>query len=105
LSFHEDFRPNTLLRSGREEAAEDLSKGTQEQIAVLTRLAFADLLLSKGKPASLILDDALVFSDDDRFETMTEILSEAAKRMQVIVLSCRSRAFRHIDATRLSLTM
>jgi DNA repair exonuclease SbcCD ATPase subunit len=103
LNFHDDFRPSTLLRSGREEAAEDLSKGTQEQIAILTRLAFADLLLSKGKPASLILDDALVFADDDRFETMTEILSEAAKRMQVIILSCRSRAFRHLDATRLSL--
>lgn len=103
LNFHDDFRPSTLLRSGREEAAEDLSKGTQEQIAVLTRLAFADLLISKGKPASLILDDALVFADDDRFETMTEILSEAAKRMQVIILSCRSRAFRHLDATRLSL--
>lgn len=104
LNFHDDFRPSTLMRSGREEAAEDLSKGTQEQIAVLTRLAFADLLLSKGKPASLILDDALVFADDDRFETMTEILSEAAKRMQVIILSCRSRAFRHLDATRLSLS-
>ena len=104
LNFHDDFRPSTLLRAGREEAAEDLSKGTQEQIAVLTRLAFADLLISKGKPASLILDDALVFADDDRFETMTDILSEAAKRMQVIILSCRSRAFRHLDATRLSLS-
>lgn len=103
LSFHDDFRPNLLVRSGKEEAAGDLSKGTQEQIAVLTRLAFADLLQSKGKPASLILDDALVFADDDRFETMTEILTEASKRMQVIILSCRARAFRHVEANRLSL--
>lgn len=103
LSFDEDFRPNMLTRSGREESASDLSKGTQEQIAVLTRLAFADLLVAKGKPASLVLDDALVFADDDRFETMTEILAEAATRMQVIVLSCRVRAFRHVEATRLSL--
>lgn len=96
LSFGEDLRPARLMRGGLEEAAEDLSKGTQEQIAVLTRLAFADLLLARGKPASLVLDDALVFADDDRFETMTEILTEAATRMQVIVLSCRTSAYRHV---------
>ncbi|MDQ2860062.1 MAG: AAA family ATPase [Pseudomonadota bacterium] len=104
LSFTEDFRPSLLTRSGREEAADDLSKGTQEQLAVLTRLAFADLLLSKGKPASLLLDDALVFADDERFETMTEILTEAAQRMQVIILSCRASAYRHVDAQRILLT-
>lgn len=104
LTFAEDFKPSVLTRSGREEAADDLSKGTQEQLAVLTRLAFADLLLAKGKPASLVLDDALVFADDDRFETMTEILTEAATRMQVIVLSCRTSAYRHVDANRITLT-
>jgi energy-coupling factor transporter ATP-binding protein EcfA2 len=104
LSFGEDFRPHALTRSGREELADDLSKGTQEQLAVLTRLAFADLLLAKGKPASLVLDDALVFADDARFETMTEILAEAGQRMQVIVLSCHASAYRHVEATRLVLT-
>jgi hypothetical protein len=104
LSFGEDFRPHALTRSGREELADDLSKGTQEQLAVLTRLAFADLLLAKGKPASLVLDDALVFADDDRFETMSEILAEAGQRMQVIVLSCHASAYRHVEATRLVLT-
>jgi hypothetical protein len=104
LAFGEDLRPSWLIRGGVEEAADDLSKGTQEQIAVLTRLAFADLLLARGKPASLVLDDALVFADDDRFETMTEILTEAASRMQVIILSCRTSAYRHVvEATRLTL--
>jgi DNA repair exonuclease SbcCD ATPase subunit len=104
LSLGEDYRPRLLVRSGREEAADDLSKGTQEQLAVLTRLAFADLLLEKGKPASLVLDDALVFADDDRFETMTDILSEAATRMQVIVLSCRTSAYRGLDGKRISIS-
>jgi hypothetical protein len=46
----------------------------------------------------------LVFADDDRFETMTEILTEAASRMQVIILSCRTSAYRHVvEATRLTL--
>lgn len=103
LSFGEDLKPQLLTRAGREEAAEMLSKGTQEQIAILTRLAFADLLIDKGQPASLVLDDALVFADDDRFDTMMEILSEASGRMQVLVLSCRASAYRALSATRLSI--
>lgn len=103
LAFTEDYKPGLLMRGGREEAAELLSKGTQEQLAVLTRIAFADLLIDKGKPASLVLDDALVFSDDDRFEVMTDILADAARRMQVIILSCRASAYRTVDATRLPL--
>lgn len=103
IVFGEDLRPTLLTRGGREEATEDLSKGTQEQLAVLTRIAFADLLIEKGKPASLMLDDALVFADDDRFEVMLEILAEAAQRMQIIILSCRTSAYRGLDAKRLLL--
>lgn len=103
LAFGETLRPEALSRGGREEAADLLSKGTQEQIAILTRIAFADLLIAKGKPASLVLDDALVFADDDRFDTMMEILAEAATRMQVVILSCRASAYRGVDATRLAI--
>lgn len=104
LSLRENYLPGLLTRAGREEAADDLSKGTQEQLAVLTRLAFADLLLEKGKPASLVLDDALVFADDDRFETMTDILAEASTRMQVIILSCRTSAYRRINGRKISIS-
>jgi energy-coupling factor transporter ATP-binding protein EcfA2 len=101
LALGDEYTPRALIRGGREEAADDLSKGTQEQLAVLTRIAFADLLIEKGKPASLILDDALVFADDDRFETVLEILADAARRMQVIILSCRTSAYRALDAKRI----
>lgn len=103
ITFAEDLRPMQLSRAGREEATEDLSKGTQEQLAVLTRIAFADLLIENGKPASLVLDDALVFADDDRFEVMLEILTEAAQRMQIIILSCRTSAYRGLEASRIML--
>lgn len=103
LGFDEKFGPQTLDRGGLSEAVANLSKGTQEQLAVLTRLGFAELLAERGSPASLILDDSLVFSDDDRLETMVEILSDAANKMQIIVLTCRGRAFRAVDAHRLSL--
>ena len=44
--------------AGYEEAFHHLSIGTQEQIAVLIRLAFAEMLVEQGQPATVILDDA-----------------------------------------------
>ena len=103
LSFDEELGLASVTRSGLSEACGTLSKGTQEQLAVLTRLAFADMLLEQGMPVSLILDDPLVYSDDGRLDLMTEILEEASQRMQVILLTCRDRAFRHLTATRVQL--
>jgi len=101
--FDEEMSLTRISRGGTSEASSDLSRGTQEQLAVLTRLAFADLLLEKGAPVSLILDDPLVYSDDGRFEIMTDILAEAATRMQVILFTCRAKAFRHVAGHRIAL--
>lgn len=78
-----------LVRSGAVEAVERLSDGTREQIAVLVRLAFARVLVDAGSPAPLVLDDALVFSDDARLERMFALIGEASRVSQVIVLSCQ----------------
>jgi DNA repair exonuclease SbcCD ATPase subunit len=101
LTFDEHLGLTGVTRAGIDELCGDLSKGTQEQLAILTRLAFADLLLEDGAPISLILDDPLVYSDDARLEMMTDILQESSKRMQVILPTCRSKAFRHVDANRI----
>lgn len=103
LSFSEDLNLEAVIRGGISEGCGDLSRGTQEQLAVLTRIAFADMLLEQGRPVSLILDDPLVYSDDARLDLMVEILSETAERMQVILLTCRDRAFRHVAANRVSI--
>lgn len=70
-----------------------LSDGTREQIAIIVRLALGRLLAERGNPVPVVLDDALVFSDDDRIERMFDVLTRAAEKQQVIVLTCRSRAF------------
>ncbi|MBL8652356.1 MAG: AAA family ATPase [Sphingopyxis sp.] len=103
LVFAEDMGLVGVRRDGFDEGCGDLSRGTQEQLAVLTRLAFADLLLDRKAPVSLILDDPLVYSDDARLEVMTDLLEEAGTRMQVILLTCRSKAFRHVAAHRIDL--
>ena len=92
-----------LARDGAQEDFDSLSGGTQEQIAVLTRLAFAELLSDKGRPATVILDDALAFSDDDRIERMFDILMRAGEHMQILVLTCRKRLFTRLGAATLQI--
>lgn len=99
----ESLLPTALVRDGREEPLSILSGGTQEQIALLVRLAFARLLASRGQPAPIIFDDALVYTDDDRIEKMFNALHAQASGQQIIVLSCRQRAFRDLGGTTLTL--
>jgi hypothetical protein len=41
----------------------------------------------------VILDDALVYSEDDRIEKMFDALHRQSRDQQIIVFSCRQRAF------------
>ncbi|MEZ5776306.1 MAG: hypothetical protein R3D33_16835 [Hyphomicrobiaceae bacterium] len=95
--------PAGLVRAGREEALTRLSEGTREQIAILVRLGFARLYAERGHALPVILDDALVYSDDARIEKMFDALERAAGLHQVIVLTCRLKAFERLGGTRLSL--
>ena len=90
-------------RAGYEESFDHLSMGTQEQIAVLVRLAFAEMLVDQGAPAAVILDDALVFSDDKRMRLMFDVLSHAAQRVQIVVFTCREQLFEGLGAHQLHL--
>jgi DNA repair exonuclease SbcCD ATPase subunit len=96
--------PQTILRNGQEEEVERLSGGMREQLSVLTRLAFARLLAKDGRPAPVILDDALVYSDDDRIEKMFDALHRQAREQQIIVFSCRQRAFQKLGGNVLEMS-
>ncbi|MDA4848847.1 AAA family ATPase [Hoeflea poritis] len=92
-----------VRENGYEESFEHLSMGTQEQIAVLVRLAFAEMLVEQGHPATVVLDDALVFSDDRRMGRMFDILNIVGQQVQIIVLTCREQLFEGIGGRHLSL--
>lgn len=87
-----------IRRNGIDEPFDGLSIGTREQLAVITRLAFADLLHEKGQPVAVVLDDALVYADDERFERMQLILRRAAQHYQVLILTCRERDYLNLGA-------
>ena len=63
-----------------------LSGGAKEQAAVVTGLAIAELAGEGGVP--FWIDDAIVFTDDDRIEGLKALLT--ATSAQVIVLTCRA---------------
>ncbi len=105
LQLGDSFQVSNLTRESA--GAEDfgqLSDGTKEQIAVLVRLAMGALLAEQGRSVPIILDDALVFSDDDRIARMFDALSRAGSRQQIIVLTCRTRAFAALGGRPLQIT-
>jgi DNA repair exonuclease SbcCD ATPase subunit len=101
----ESLLPTALTREGQSEGLDILSGGTREQIAILTRLAFARLFAKGGQAVPVILDDALVHSDDDRIEAMFTALHRVAQDQQIIVLTCRQRAFASLGGDRIHATI
>ncbi len=106
LSLNDHFLIDGLSRGGNGaddegEAFDNLSHGTREQVAVLSRLAFADMLRGSGRPAFLVLDDALAFADGARMERMFDILTDAGTRMQILVLTCREEVASGLGGTRI----
>lgn len=83
-----------LRRDGVIEPFDTLSIGTREQLAVLVRLAYADLLAEAEVPVTVVLDDALVNSDDERRDRMKAILYLASKQYQILLLTCHGREYR-----------
>jgi hypothetical protein len=100
IEVGEDLSPGRITRVGTNGAEtgefEELSVGAREQMGVVARLAYADLLQEAGKPTLLILDDALVHTDKDRLDQMKRVLYDAASRHQILVFSCHPQAWQDL---------
>jgi uncharacterized protein YhaN len=83
-----DLNVEGLRRGGTIEPFFALSVGVREQLSVITRVSFADMLADEGVHAPIILDDALVYADEQRFASTLTTLGVAANRHQIIILTC-----------------
>jgi DNA repair exonuclease SbcCD ATPase subunit len=96
----DDLSPGRItrlgLRGAQSGAFEELSVGAREQMGVVARLAYADLLKEARKPTLLILDDALVNTDEERLRQMKRVLYDAATRHQILIFSCHPEAWRDL---------
>ena len=93
VEITEALAPGQLLRPGPQGqpeagAVDELSFGAREQLGLIARFAYADLLREAGRPTLLILDDALVHSDAGRLAQMKRVLFDAAQRHQVLLFTC-----------------
>ena len=98
LEIDENLSPGPLTRNGpagpESGAFEALSFGAREQMGVISRLAYADLLREAARPTLIILDDALVHSDDERLSMMKRVLFDAATRHQMLLFTCHPENWR-----------
>ena len=91
VTIDEALRPLALSRpidTGAAGGFADLSFGTREQLGLISRLAYADLLKEANRPTLIILDDGLVNTDATRLSQMKRILYDAATRHQILLFSC-----------------
>lgn len=100
IEVADDLSPGAISRIGprgpESGGFEELSVGTREQMGIVARLAYADLLQEAGRPTLLILDDALVNTDEDRLGQMKRVLYDAARRHQVLIFTCHPGAWRDL---------
>jgi energy-coupling factor transporter ATP-binding protein EcfA2 len=94
LTVDEHLRPQILARSNQHGEVESLSYGAREQMGLISRLAYADLLKEAGRPTLIILDDVLVHTDEERLERMKRVLFDAGERHQVLLFSCHPERWR-----------
>ena len=90
----DDLMPQTLTRQNSRADLQALSFGAREQMGLISRLAYADLLKEAGQPTLLMLDDALLHSDESRLAHMKRILFDAAQRHQVFLFTCHPEKWR-----------
>ncbi len=73
---------------GREWSAEQLSRGTREQLYFAFRLALVEDFGESRAALPIILDDVLVNFDRDRARNAVKVLARLATRHQVIAFTC-----------------
>ena len=87
VEITEDLSIASRAMDGSNVPFESLSGGTKEQLSLISRLACA-MTVSKDGGASLILDDALGYTDPERLKLMGAVLAKAGKECQIIILTC-----------------
>ncbi|HEV2345712.1 MAG TPA: AAA family ATPase [Actinocrinis sp.] len=107
ISVAEDLTISAKTVDGSTIAFNQLSAGAREQLALLGRIACAELITPSGAQdvggVPLILDDALGHTDRPRLDQLAAILDRAGSRVQIILLTHAPERFRIGGAHRVDL--
>lgn len=98
ITVAEDLTISTKTADGATVPFDQLSAGAREQLALLGRIACAELITPRGAQdvggVPLILDDALGHTDRGRLNELAAILDEVGDRVQIILLTHAPERFR-----------
>lgn len=94
-------RRHAVLEQGGLDA---LSLGAREQLGLISRLAYADLLREAGHPTLIVLDDALTHADHKRLEALKRILFDAGQRHQILLFTCHPQHWQDLGVLGRDLT-
>ena len=98
ITVAEDLTISAKTADGATVPFDQLSAGAREQLALLGRIACAELITPPGAQDAggvpLILDDALGHTDRARLNQLAAILDRAGDRVQIILLTHAPERFR-----------
>jgi len=98
IAVSEDLTISAKTADGATVPFDQLSAGSREQLALLGRIACAELITPPGAQDAggvpLILDDALGHTDRARLNQLAAILDRAGTRVQIILLTHAPERFR-----------
>jgi energy-coupling factor transporter ATP-binding protein EcfA2 len=98
ITVSEDLTVSAKTSGGSTVPFDQLSAGAREQLALLGRIACAELITPPGAQdvggVPLILDDALGHTDRQRLNQLAAILDRAGSRVQIILLTHAPERFR-----------
>jgi DNA repair exonuclease SbcCD ATPase subunit len=100
ISFDENLSTTGVQLGDDSFSLGQLSAGTQDQLAVLTRIAFAETYADRFGRHTLVLDDPLANSDATRRRRMVDVLARAAEKLQVLIFTCREEDYLGLNARR-----
>lgn len=92
-----DDSGDIILKSNNGELIniDDLSLGTIDQIYFTIGITMIEGIYDEHQSIPLILDDAFVQYDDDRFENVMSVISKLNR--QVIIFTCYEREFEYLE--------
>ena len=100
VEIAEDWSITHRTLDGTTLAFDDLSIGAKEQLAILMRLAAAQLV-ARHSGIPLFIDDALGFSDPQKLNTMGAAIAAAGRTCQIIILTCAPGRYANVGNARL----
>ena len=99
IELNDGMMPSSVKPANWDSSAEVdvLSYGTREQLGFLVRLALGQIVAA-DESQLVIFDDPLTNTDDIRMAHCLQILEEAARKLQVIILTCHPKNYAALES-------